>query len=119
MREYEFPSGHKITNERQLRVLDVLEEVGSWGITAREMAQAEWAGDVSGVNNWGGPMTVLRQHGIIVALSETRERHHVNVLPEFVEGRTIWPGYHHTGHCLTCTCWRSSPPSDGWQSLVE
>ena len=58
-------------------------------------------------------MTVLRQHGIIVALSETRERHHVNVFPEDVEGRTIWPGYHHTGHCATCRCW-SLPPGTEW-----
>jgi hypothetical protein len=90
--------------ERQARALEVLREVAEAGITARELAQRMVGNDVSGVNGWGAPLTLLRQAGRIVGLEEKRLDHHVYVLPEHVAARATWAGYRHTGHCKTCTC---------------
>lgn len=99
-----FESGHIISNQRQQRVIAALARRGAVGVSPLELAERESPGNVRGVNTWGGAFTVLRQSGDIVALDEVRRGHHVYVLPEHVEGRATWPGYHHHGHCDTCTC---------------
>jgi hypothetical protein len=105
LHERQFLSGHTITNVRQLRVLRALIDAGDYGLTSRELAQVESRGDVSGVANWGGAFTILRQQGHIVALQERRESHHVYVMPNRVGDRDTWRGYTHSGgHCATCTC---------------
>lgn len=87
---------------REQEALKALAEVGTEGITARELAQRMVGNDVSGVNNWGAPLTLLRQRGRIAALKERRLRHHVYVLLENIRGRDTWDGFQH--HCATCSC---------------
>lgn len=115
--DHEYPSGHKNPTEKQLQVLAALKDAGWRGLTTREWAEIKSpGGDVSAVSGWGGCFTVLHQEGLISALADQREGHHVYVLPEWVMERTTWPGYRHKGtvtvikplvivkHCETCTC---------------
>lgn len=103
-RTWEFESGHKVTSDRQKQAIVSLLSAGTAGLTARELAQQMNPSDVSGVNGWGSPLTLLRQQGVVVALEDQRQSHHVYVLPEYAGDRPTWPGYRHRGHCATCTC---------------
>lgn len=112
--DHEYPSGHKTPREKQQKVLRALAHAGWDGLTSREFAKIMTPGDVSAVNGWGGCFTVLHQEGLIEALQERREDHHVYVGLEYVGDRPTWPGYRHRGylgagmvivrHCETCTC---------------
>jgi hypothetical protein len=86
------------------RTMNIIAGRGPDGITARELGRLLWPGDTSGKSRAGSPLTRLNQEGKLVALMKRREGHHVYVLPKWVQGREVWLGYRHRGHCATCTC---------------
>lgn len=71
------------TGKRQRRVLAVLEIPQEYGITVTELR---------GITGWhhgtaSGTLSVLHKAGRIARLTDKRERCHVYVLPEYVDGR--------------------------------
>lgn len=101
---YQYDSGHKTRLSTIVRTLNIAAATGPDGITARELGAALWPDDTSGKSRAGSPLSRLHKEGRLVALMERREGHHIYVLPGHVNGRTIWQGYRHRGHCATCTC---------------
>jgi hypothetical protein len=101
---YEYESGHQTRLSTIQMTMSIIAAKGSRGVTARELGRLLWPDDTSGKSRAGSPLTRLNQEGKLVALMTKREGHHVYVLPERVEGREVWHGYRHRGHCATCTC---------------
>jgi hypothetical protein len=76
------------TARRQQQVLATLEEAGPAGMTALELRNS-WG--ETNPNKVSPACTVLHKEGLIVRLQERRGRHHVYVLPEYVDGRAEEP----------------------------
>lgn len=73
------------TKSRQSTVLFMLERYGAQGLTWKELSTLQnWhAGQSSGC------LSVLHLEGLVVRLTERRNRCSVYVLPEFVRGREV------------------------------
>lgn len=81
-----------VTSERQLKVLELLEEAGPDGLTWNEISEqtGEHHGKVS------GPLSVLHKERYISRLTERRGRSEIYVRHHYVNGRETAPHKQHT-----------------------
>lgn len=73
------------TSARQQEALDYLDSRRTWGATWKELS--DYTGWHAGQSS--GCLSVLHLEGVIVRLTERRNRCSVYVLPEYVRGREV------------------------------
>lgn len=101
-REWQFQSGHRVTNARQQRALVAMLRRGGRGVTALELARRTDPTDETAIVRWAPAFSLLHKAGIAVKLEEKRDGYAVYVLPEHVNGRATVA--HYLYHCPGCRC---------------